>query len=464
MDWIISPILDPATLKHQTNPFDFSVKSAEREDLSLGSARSVRVGVDPARDNFMRSSQPPNTFSLFADENATGARPTTHKRRFVQTETRSLRQHATDLDGAINVTEDRNVSKNRSQKIKKDRSNAKCTSVRLPSELTTRPSKGLSGLSRAPVKGLLGQSACESLFSEVESVKRVKSHFGYNKKKQVSSGFARNHAKQNRPKFKKIFDPREFYAGLQTAPESEDLREKFNIFLFLPQLLLLNNVCQGGKASLKVESRGYESRRLTAGKGSSETNTNVSMNTSQRLSAKLALTEDQKHRKISKKLRRAWNLNQQISVNIFKKQVRFREPGKRSRAENPNEQGERVDASENDVFGMKRARRVTTQRRSKLEAKNKIKKSMMRQRKQRAPLGEEKEHLEYKRLVGLKRDLSEFRRASERGARGQRDFEGLRGTPGVARRKGNFEYVEFLDFSFKNINKSNFLAVDVQSK
>lgn len=458
MDWIISPLLDPASLKQQKNPFDFSTKSVEEEDLSLGSARSVRIAADSVQNDFVQLGQGPNAFSLFGDGNLGKTRQETQKKRFGQTKTLSLRQNSVEIRGGNFETGDQNVSKNRSKNIKKDHVNRKNKNVRPQSEFAGQK---LVGPSQKPLrlgKNVFGQSGCESFFSEAESDKRVKSHFGF-RKKNVKSGFSRQNTKSKRPRFKKIFDPRQFYEELKTTPESENLREKFNIFLFLPQLLLLNNMCTRGKGGLEVESRCYESRRIATGKGGSETNTNVSLSTSQRFSTKSGLTEDQKHRKISKKLRRAWNLNQQISVNIFKKQVRFLGPERSAQAEKLNPEG--IEMSEKDVFGMKRVRKATTQRRSKLEAKNKIKKSMMRQRKLRAPLGEEKEHLEYKRLVGLKRDLGEFRRDCGQETRGRRHFDGPAKTPREGR---NFEYVEFLDFSFKNINKPNFLAANVQPK
>jgi hypothetical protein len=295
-------------------------------------------------------------------------------------------------------------------------------------------------------------------------------------------------------KFKKVFDPKIFLSSMNKNSKSDNLQEKFNIFLFLPQLVLLNNIF---KTNLNKNLNQNSSKHKTkSSKLISETVTNISMNSSQKQSLKsFRLTEDQKHKKISKKLKRAWNLNQQIPVNIFKKQVRYMSLTSNQSKDNCSLRSSKEEQNNEDkdyFFGMKRSGRITRQRKSKLDAKNKIKNSMLRKRKQRAPLGEEKEHLEYKRLVGLKRDLNDFlgkretpsnlsidnfyvphlkqQKSEEHLKRVHSHFDQII-SPNIKQKHlnstshdVNFEYVEFLDFSFKNINKPNFLGSNVNSK
>ena len=289
-------------------------------------------------------------------------------------------------------------------------------------------------------------------------------------------------------KFKKIFDPKKFFSSNGSVTKFENFQEKFNMFLFLPQLLLFNNMLNSNLSKANPKQTPNPPKPLNKNpKQSSETITHISMNSSQRFSSKSnKLTDHQKHKKISKKLRRAWNLNQQIPINIFKKQVRYKSLANLS--PNSNEEACNLKDEKDQFFGMKRSARMSRQRKSKLDAKNKIKNSMLRRRKQRAPLGEEKEHLEYKRLVGLKRDLDDFL-----GNESNSSIEHLFGSnlnskkctkqrvsshfdqiisPPLQNAKNhrfgrdgmNFEYVEFLDFSFKNINKPNFLVTNITSK
>lgn len=455
-------MLDATSLRHRQNPFDFSRKSIDEEDLSLGSSRTIRVSVAPAPLDSAFAEPLPNAISMFGGESK-GTREALCGKRFSQMKTQSARlSKSKSLDPKI-VTALDNVSKKEDWKVKmipKRRISVSLTPKTQQSGDLEEASKNCISEKRQSGKIILEEGNLGSLFSEKSSGKNLESPLTISDKKKLRlSHFGRKVKKtlRKKSKFRKIFDPKKFYASLQGSPESEELREKFNIFLLLPQLLFLNNLQKEAQAELKVESRSYESRRKGQSKGSSERCTNVSLSTSQKQTTKSkGITDNQKQCKIAKKLRRAWSLNQQISMNIFKKQVRFFDP-RREESSLLSETLARQNFGESDVFGMKRARRATLQRRSKLEAKNKIKNSMMRQRKQRAPLGEEREHLEYKRLVGLKRDLGEFLEGADRGKvdSAERRKKKAKAT------QGNFQYVEFLDFSFKNINKSNFLAVGV---
>ena len=149
--------------------------------------------------------------------------------------------------------------------------------------------------------------------------------------------------------------------------------------------------------------------------------------------------------KLTKKLRRAWNLNRHISMNVFKKQIAIRKY-RESDSESECSEG-RMEA-----FNILPSNRK--QRRSKLQAQSKIRESIRRRKKQRIRQGECFEALEYKRLIGKRVAEDVFVKSG--GSRKEGDegsyASGEREKTGTERRPGEWEYVEFLDFSFKNIN------------
>lgn len=154
----------------------------------------------------------------------------------------------------------------------------------------------------------------------------------------------------------------------------------------------------------------------------------------------------QKTYKLTKKLRRAWNLNQHISMNVFKKQIAIPKP----QTQDSDSEPETTELA-SDSFPILRSDR--RQRRSKLEAQSKIRESIRRRKKQRIRQGVCPEAIEYKRLIGKRGADDVFVRS--RGSEGDgeqvslhsRDKLGKYGSMGV-----EWEFVEFLDFSFKNIN------------
>jgi hypothetical protein len=266
--------------------------------------------------------------------------------------------------------------------------------------------------------------------------------------------------------------------------------------LYLPHLILLNNIVNNNKNSIKKNKlQPLISTLSKKSKLISDSITNMSTNSSSKQHGKpTGLTEYQKHRKIAKKLKRAWNLNQKMPVNIFKKQVRYinHDPTFDS---NKSETSS-LTQDKNQYINVKCSGLKKMERKSKLKAKNKIKNSMLRQRKQRATFKSDREHLKYKRLVGLKRDIKDFLDNEDTHVDSQSSIcrldmsNGLSLDSNVGRLKsqrmdfhphfgqiispkltndsvdgGNslknklvFEHVEFLDFSFKNINKPNFLV------
>lgn len=354
-------------------------------------------------------------------------------------------------------------------------------------------------------KKIFTHTTKESIFKINKSLP-IKNHKRYNFYKTDS---LKNVRTKKKARFKKIFDPKTFSSHLMHSSNSKNIQEKFNMFLFLPQLLLLNNLFQS-KQTLNKNYKIIHPENIEDSRNQIifDKNSNISTNSSQKPTMKsTTLTESQKYRKISRKLRRAWNLNQKIPINIFKKQVRYlstsknKMPGSNVSLKEESSNTSNVDDKQEKemFFGMKRK---SHQRKSKLVAKNKIKNSMIRQRKQRAPLGEEKEHLEYKRLVGLKRDLGDFLKNNKKDATKVKEnkkgfsFENLflscsleeknhnqnnffsnldRAIKTDSRKKATmkskksgipkdqFEYVEFLDFSLKKINKPNFLVSEVNN-
>ena len=316
--------------------------------------------------------------------------------------------------------------------------------------------------------------------------------------------------KKRRYRYRKVFDPKKFFENNQKQSSPSELQQKFGLFLFLPQFIFLNDLWNleksGTELISKSKKRSQPSKKLAS---STDPNTSVSMTNSVLERAKpKRLSEEQKHRKIAKKLKRAWNLNQQIPVNVFKKQVGFSRISyqKEFPSENPDfkEQPLTIPHSpdprefNDSSLGLTSKKGPTSERKSKLKARNKIQNSILRQRKLRAPSGQGKEQSQYKRLVGPKRNIDQLRDLES----GKKSYESFL-TPIVKQSKenkaseklrtsvlGNFEnglfcrrntnergdssrkrahqgrleYVEFLDFSFKNINKPNFLVTDHLSK
>ena len=182
------------------------------------------------------------------------------------------------------------------------------------------------------------------------------------------------------------------------------------------------------------------------------------------------MTKDQKYKKLSKKLRRAWNLNQQIPVNIFKKQIKvvrndFQDDIYEVSEEDCIDKKYYFDFQNKNNFKYNQNR----ERKSKLEARNKIQKTID-ERKNRVSSCNGREQVEYKRLIGLKWkvDVSLFPKIQNK------DLSSLL-SPSINKKiltslvknskikkkddlEDDFEYIEFLDFSFKNINKPNFLG------
>ena len=129
----------------------------------------------------------------------------------------------------------------------------------------------------------------------------------------------------------------------------------------------------------------------------------------------------EKCRKLAKRLRRAWNLNQQISQNVFKKLCLLSRNDQKIR---PISRRIEID-TENRNFS------------NKTSNKGSVKKA--------GPTPETQGELDSDRRV-----LRMSTRRKKRMAREKKVRDGVEGESGAKRRR---EYVEFLDFSFKNINK-----------
>jgi hypothetical protein len=310
----------------------------------------------------------------------------------------------------------------------------------------------------------LFQHRCKNYFKSVVSRKRIKKY-----------------------KFKKIFDPKD----IPLSMNSGEFHKKLSIFLYLPQLVLFNQFSKARSL--------FNSNKLDKFKLFSDSTTNISINLSQNNPSNSSrILKIDKYKKISKKIKRAWKLNQKIPVNIFKKQVRYLIKHKKSTSIRSESSLESSSNDDHQCLLMKNSGRISKERKSKLEAKNKIKNLMIRQRKQRSSPKTEKEYFGYKRLVGLKRNLQEFRDNEEFSFKKSKHqesdisfknhlypslkkpnyknlgkvFENQVDPPSFpnlkifnsiqrsCRNKAEFEYVEFLDFSLKNINKPNFLFLN----
>lgn len=200
----------------------------------------------------------------------------------------------------------------------------------------------------------------------------------------------------------KIFDPSDFFPNPPKDP----------IKLLQPFLIsreIIKNMIQTDRSS--------QDQGNLAGSRTRRTDTN------------LVSGDLEKCRKLAKRLRRAWNLNQQISQNVFKKICIL------AKNENPN-----VTQSKRKIFFDNENRNFS----NRSSNKGSVKKT--------APTPETQGDTESEKRVLRMSTRRKKRLARERIKMEKRD--------NVEESEGRTELVEFLDFSFKNINK--FLQVKEQ--
>jgi hypothetical protein len=328
----------------------------------------------------------------------------------------------------------------------------------------------------------------ENILNNLQSHKRILTGFNskdtsmknitnfFNDEKKNSFPFVQN----QKSSFTKIFDPNIFEKFYQDEKSKQDLEKKFNFFLLLPQILnfdnlnnckLLNDIKIDKPIFLDEEKYSTEDSKLNEKlhkKAFARDQMNVCPKEQKHISQ---LSEDQKYKKLSKKLRRAWNLNQKIPVNVFKKQIKIINV---DNDEDISEFSEDDQLSQNknyfhfyqkDSFN----NNTNRERKSKMEARNKIQKTI-NERKKRVSSCNGKEQLKYKRLVGSKKEVDNL--LFPKSQVNNKNLSNLL-SPSINQQflssfvkngkssknknlSDHFEYIEFLDFSCKNINKSNF--------
>lgn len=307
----------------------------------------------------------------------------------------------------------------------------------------------------------------------------------------ISTSFQKNkivpsdvHLNKN-PVYSKIFDPVVFDEYYKNKNCEEGLDKKINFFLLLPQILnyqnlvdseLFNNVQIDMPIFLKEEKNSTEHSKFNENIGNGQVQDENFEHTSKEKKQGSTLSEDQKYKKISKKLRRAWNLNQQIPVNVFKKQIKVL--SLQNEDDLSGFSGEVLqNGSKNyfEAYEQSSCQNIRNkERKSKMEARNKIQKTI-NERKKRVSSCQGKEQLEYKRLVGLKRtvDSSLFSKDQDKNqeisnllspSTNKQFISSFHQNAKLKNNKNDFfDYIEFLDFSFKNINKPNFLDNSFES-
>ena len=310
--------------------------------------------------------------------------------------------------------------------------------------------------------------------------------------------------KKSKTKFRKVFEPKNLFNKIEMPMLSNDFKEKLSMFLFLPYFINMNH--KNGSKNTSIPSNEKSKNLLSTPLKSLKQTCDIKTNLSNDLSVTdqtIRLTEDQKTQKIAKKLRRAWNLNQQIPVNVFKKQVQhFETNAHQSVHKEFNTELTTVPlkrSAENfdfePYFGIKNKRSKLLQRKSKVLARNKIKSFMLQQKKKRTPVSQGKEYEEYRQLIGLKRDTDQTQLkenlfiekltlpdSNDQGKQHRsflspmseeqpKDFVEQRFCQLLSSKMfhptsvgctvpftANRVNLEFLDFSFKNINKTKFFG------
>lgn len=332
------------------------------------------------------------------------------------------------------------------------------------------------------LNNLQSQKRILTLFnSKNTSVKDISNLF--NEEKKNTFPFIEN----QKSSFTKIFDPTIFDKFYKDDKSKQDLEKKFNFFLKLPQILnfdnlnnckLLQDIKIDKPIFLDEEKHSTEDSKINE-KANKRILQKDKMETLIKEQKQISqLSEDQKYKKISKKLRRAWNLNQQIPVNVFKKQIIIINI---DNEEDLSEFSEDAQLSQNktyfDFYEKSSFKNNTNrERKSKMEAKNNIQKRI-NERKKRVSSCNGKEQLKYKRLVGLKREVDKS--LFPKNQTNNKNLSNLL-SPTVnqqflssfvknGKSKKNkkfdeyFEYIEFLDFSCKNINKPIFFGNSLES-
>lgn len=265
-----------------------------------------------------------------------------------------------------------------------------------------------------------------------------------------------NAEKEDSGKFIKIYEPDKFF---QQMPEDK----KVLLYPFLISKQYVDSVIkskffQKGVPPLQSESLsggrpGFQSQAPSAGREPEQRSD----------SGAELLSETQKCRKISKKLRRAWSLNQQIAQNVFKKvtllytsredsEVSSRAERRRAERGAPENRenkahlanlglGKRGGAafSEKAPSGRRASRRALPNPERNLRQTTKNKKKMESER--------------------LKRQRQERRRKPKpfawKPSEGPRPERGGDPKAPQAKERGKVEVVEFLDYANKNIRKKN---------
>ena len=344
----------------------------------------------------------------------------------------------------------------------------------------------------------LGNRTKKSSFLKVPIHKRFK----LNKLKFKN----KTNKKKTKKRHKKIFHPREYFAKINFPEIGKDFQEKLKMFMFLPQFLCMTQMNLAKKIKVPESQISHKKNQTKKLGNSWEIKTNTSLITLPNEKPIHRLTENQKVKKISKKFKRAWNLNQKLPINVFKKQVCLSEDHFKAATPQEAENGFLSDNkfdcehySRQSSKIVKLIPQIKLQRQSKLKAKNKIENSMIMKKKKRASSSLGKEQLEYKRLVGLKKEIALLCPKTNNDNENIFNFNSQYGqklacfdnflTPikNIEKRKyvdnkNDFHYFdfkndlnksastlgskvlglsfEFLDFSLKNINKTNFSSLN----